>query len=312
MLRWLLDLSSVFPKGFPMSLTSMTGFARADDEADGTRWHWELRSVNGKGLDVRFRLPQGFEGMEARLREEMARHMKRGNVQAALTLDRQRAGSSLRVNEDALNVVIAAMQSLGERIELMPPRPEGVLALKGVLETADVVDAEEDQEAFEKVLIASFGQAAASLARARDEEGAKLEAVLVAQVDTIERLTKEAASSPAASVEALRARLKTQVAELLGASPSLSEERLAQEAALLATKADVREEIDRLNAHVAQARELFAGKEPAGRRLDFLTQEFNREANTLCSKAADVALTRIGLELKAVIDQLREQIQNVE
>ncbi|MDO8422049.1 MAG: YicC/YloC family endoribonuclease [Parvibaculum sp.] len=295
-----------------MSLTSMTGFARADDEADGTRWHWELRSVNGKGLDVRFRLPQGFEGMEARLREEMARHMKRGNVQAALTLDRQRAGSSLRVNEDALNVVIAAMQSLGERIELMPPRPEGVLALKGVLETADVVDAEEDQEAFEKVLIASFGQAAASLARARDEEGAKLEAVLVAQVDTIERLTKEAASSPAASVEALRARLKTQVAELLGASPSLSEERLAQEAALLATKADVREEIDRLNAHVAQARELFAGKEPAGRRLDFLTQEFNREANTLCSKAADVALTRIGLELKAVIDQLREQIQNVE
>ena len=295
-----------------MSLTSMTGFARADGEADGTRWHWELRSVNGKGLDVRFRLPQGFEGMEARLREEMARHMKRGNVQAALTLDRQRAGSSLRVNEEALNVVIAAMQNLSERIELMPPRPEGVLALKGVLETADVADAEEDQEAFEKVLIGTFGQAAAALARARDEEGAKLQAVLVAQVDTIERLTNEAAASPATSVEALRARLKTQVAELLGASPSLSEERLAQEAALLATKADVREEIDRLTAHVAQARELFAGKEPAGRRLDFLTQEFNREANTLCSKAADVALTRIGLELKAVIDQLREQIQNVE
>mgnify|MGYP003627032421 FL=1 len=295
-----------------MSLTSMTGFARADGEADGTRWHWELRSVNGKGLDVRFRLPQGFEGMEARLREEMARHMKRGNVQAALTLDRQRAGSSLRVNEEALNVVIAAMQNLSERIELMPPRPEGVLALKGVLETADVADAEEDQEAFEKVLIGTFGQAAAALARARDEEGAKLQAVLVAQVDTIERLTNEAAASPATSVEALRARLKTQVAELLGASPSLSEERLAQEAALLATKADVREEIDRLTAHVAQARELFAGKEPAGRRLDFLTQEFNREANTLCSKAADVALTRTGLELKAVIDQLREQIQNVE
>lgn len=295
-----------------MSLTSMTGFARADGEADGTRWHWELRSVNGKGLDVRFRLPQGFEGMEARLREEMARHMKRGNVQAALTLDRSRAGTSLRVNEDALNVVIAAMQSLSERIELMPPRPEGVLALKGVLETADVVDAEEDQEAFEKVLIGTFTEAAAALALARDEEGAKLQAVLAAQVDTIERLTHEAAASPAASIDALRARLKTQVAELLGASPSLSEERLSQEAALLATKADVREEIDRLNAHVAQARELFAGKEPAGRRLDFLTQEFNREANTLCSKAADVALTRIGLELKAVIDQLREQIQNVE
>ncbi|MGV8996922.1 MAG: YicC/YloC family endoribonuclease [Parvibaculaceae bacterium] len=295
-----------------MSLISMTGFGRADGESGANRWHWELRSVNGKGLDVRFRLPQGFEGMEVRLREEMSRHMKRGNVQAALTLDRARAASNLRVNEGALSVVIAAMKSLGERIELMPPRPEGVLALKGVLETADVEEEVEDQEGFEKSLIASFGEAAAALARARAEEGAKLEAVLVAQVNTIERLTGEAASSPAASVEALRARLKAQVAELLGASPALSEDRLAQEAALLATKADVREEIDRLTAHVAQARELFAGTEPAGRRLDFLTQEFNREANTLCSKAADVALTRIGLELKAVIDQLREQIQNVE
>ncbi|MDO8289442.1 MAG: YicC/YloC family endoribonuclease [Parvibaculum sp.] len=295
-----------------MSLISMTGFGRADGEKGTARWHWELRSVNGKGLDVRFRLPQGFEGMEVRLREEASRHMKRGNVQAALTLDRQRGASNLRVNEDALNVVIAAMQSLGERIELMPPRPEGVLALKGVLETADIEDEVEDQEGFEKLLIASFAEASAALARARAEEGAKLEALLVAQVNTIERLTGEAASSPAASVDALRARLKIQVAELLGASPALSEDRLAQEAALLATKADVREEIDRLTAHVSQARELLAGSEPAGRRLDFLTQEFNREANTLCSKAADVALTRIGLELKAVIDQLREQIQNVE
>jgi uncharacterized protein (TIGR00255 family) len=204
------------------------------------------------------------------------------------------------------------MRKLGERIELMPPRPEGVLALKGVLESADVEDDNADQEEMEKRLVASFGEAAARLARARDEEGTKLQSILEEQVNTIERLTKEAAASPAASVEALRARLKAQVDELLGASPSLSEERLAQEAALLATKADVREEIDRLTAHVAQARELFAGSDPAGRRLDFLTQEFNREANTLCSKAADVALTRIGLELKAVIDQLREQIQNVE
>ncbi len=295
-----------------MPLTSMTGFGRVDGDNGTARWHWELRSVNGKGFDVRFRLPQGFEGMEPRLREEMARHMKRGNVQAALTLDRQRSGSALRVNEDALAVVIAAMQSLSERIELVPPRPEGVLALKGVLETADVEEVAEDQEGFEKLLIASFGEAAAALARARADEGAKLQTVLDEQVNTIERLTKEAAASPAASVEALRARLKAQVAELLVASPALSEDRLAQEAALLATKADVREEIDRLVAHVAQARELFAGSDPVGRRLDFLTQEFNREANTLCSKAADVALTRIGLELKAVIDQLREQIQNVE
>tara|TARA_R110000824_G_scaffold155226_7_gene327871 strand:- start:31944 stop:32831 length:888 start_codon:yes stop_codon:yes gene_type:complete len=295
-----------------MALTSMTGFARADGDTPMLRWHWEVKSVNGKGLDVRFRLPSGFEGIEAKLREEMARHLKRGNVQAALTLDRQRGASAVRVNEDALNTVIIAMQALGERIELMPPRPEGVLALKGVLETGEAEGPLEDQENLEKLIIASFAEASVALAKARDEEGAKLQAVLSAQVDTIERLTKEAAASPAASVEALKARLAAQVAELLGASPALSEDRLAQEAALLATKADVREEIDRLTAHVAQARELFASSDPAGRRLDFLTQEFNREANTLCSKAADVALTRIGLELKAVIDQLREQIQNVE
>lgn len=295
-----------------MALTSMTGFARADGDTPMLRWHWEVKSVNGKGLDVRFRLPSGFEGIEAKLREEMARHLKRGNVQAALTLDRQRGASAVRVNEDALNTVIIAMQALGERIELMPPRPEGVLALKGVLETGEAEGPLEDQENIEKLIVVSFAEASVALAKARDEEGAKLQAVLSAQVDTIERLTKEAAASPAASVEALKARLAAQVAELLGASPALSEDRLAQEAALLATKADVREEIDRLTAHVAQARELFASSDPAGRRLDFLTQEFNREANTLCSKAADVALTRIGLELKAVIDQLREQIQNVE
>jgi uncharacterized protein (TIGR00255 family) len=208
-----------------MPLTSMTGFARADGDNATARWHWELRSVNGKGLDVRFRLPSGFEGMEPRLREELARHMKRGNVQATLTLDRIRAAVSLRVNEEALAVVIAAMKNLGERIELMPPRPEGVLALKGVLESADVEDADEDREGFEKALIASFGEAAAGLARARDEEGAKLQAVLTEQVNTIERLTGQAAVSPSASVEAMRTRLKTQVTELLGASRNVSRKR---------------------------------------------------------------------------------------
>ncbi|MEN6540989.1 YicC/YloC family endoribonuclease [Parvibaculum sp.] len=299
-----------------MPLTSMTGFARADgesgNEAGLVRWHWELRSVNGKGLDVRFRLPSGFEGLEARLREELARHMKRGNIQATLTIDRVRGPAPLRINQEALDAVLAALATLQQRIEVMPPRPEGILALKGVLETSEVEESDEDHAALEKLVLGSFSEAAASLARARGEEGAKLERILRDQVDEIERLTQQASASPAAGVEALRARLRAQVAELLGASPALSEERLAQEAALLATKADIREEIDRLIAHVAQARELFAGVDPAGRRLDFLTQEFNREANTLCSKAADVSLTRVGLELKAVIDQLREQIQNVE
>lgn len=299
-----------------MPLTSMTGFGRADgetgNEAGLTRWHWELRSVNGKGLDARFRMPSGFEGLEPRLREEMAKHLKRGNVQATLTIDRVRAAAPLRVNEEAMDAVLAALAALQQRIELMPPRPEGILALKGILETSEGEEGEEDHAALEKLVLASFAEAVVSLGRARAEEGRRLEGVLREQVDEIERLTRQAAASPSAGIEAMRARLRTQVAELLGASPALSEERLAQEAALLATKADVREEIDRLIAHVAQARELFAGTEPAGRRLDFLTQEFNREANTLCSKAADVGLTRIGLELKAVIDQLREQIQNVE
>jgi len=299
-----------------MPLTSMTGFGRADgetgNEAGLTRWHWELRSVNGKGLDARFRMPSGFEGLEPRLREEMAKHLKRGNVQATLTIDRVRAAAPLRVNEEAMDAVLAALAALQQRIELMPPRPEGILALKGILETSEGEEGEEDHAALEKLVLASFAEAVVSLGRARAEEGRRLEGVLREQVDEIERLTRQAAASPSAGIEAMRARLRTQVAELLGASLALSEERLAQEAALLATKADVREEIDRLIAHVAQARELFAGTEPAGRRLDFLTQEFNREANTLCSKAADVGLTRIGLELKAVIDQLREQIQNVE
>ncbi|MDP2122962.1 MAG: YicC/YloC family endoribonuclease [Parvibaculum sp.] len=296
-----------------MPLTSMTGFARVEGAAGLARWHWELRSVNGKGLDVRFRLPNGLDAVEPRLKAELAKYLKRGNCQASLTVDRSAAPAPLRVNKEALRVVLEAIVELRRDIEMKPPQPEGILALRGVLESADAVEeSEEVRQAFADAVVVSFGEAAAMLARARSEEGAKLETMLRAHVDEIERLTKAAAASPAATAEAMRARLSVQIGELLGASASLSAERLAQEAALLATKADVREEIDRLNAHIAQAREIFAGTEAAGRRLDFLTQEFNREANTLCSKAADIGLTRIGLELKTAIDQLREQVQNVE
>lgn len=296
-----------------MALISMTGFARADGAHGAARWHWELRSVNGKGFDVRFRLPQGFEAMEAACREALAAQVKRGNVQASLTLDRAGDAGTLRLNEQALRVALDAVIRLQSEIELMPPRPEGILALKGVLEVVEQeAEDEEARDAMQAAVLASFKAAAMALAAARAEEGRKLEVLLAEQVSRIETLTAQAAASPAASLEAMRVRLKNQVSELLAASPALNEERLNAEAALLATKADVREEIDRLGAHISQARDLFKGKEPAGRRLDFLTQEFNREANTLCSKAADVALTRIGLELKAVIDQLKEQVQNVE
>ncbi|MDP1627794.1 YicC/YloC family endoribonuclease [Parvibaculum sp.] len=295
-----------------MSLNSMTGFARVEGAAGLARWHWELRSVNGKGLDARLRLPPGMDGIEPRLRAELARHLKRGNCQITLTIDRAADAVPLRVNREALRVVLDAIADLQQTMEVMPPRPEGILALKGVLESAEAVEeSEEAKQAFEEALVASFGEAAAALASARAQEGAKLEAILRAQVNEIDRLTREAAACPAATPEAMRARLTGQLQDLLAAS-SVSEDRIAQEVALLATKADIREELDRLMAHVSQAHELLDGSEPAGRRLDFLTQEFNREANTLCSKASDVSLTRIGLDLKAVIDQLREQIQNVE
>ncbi|MEQ9529256.1 MAG: YicC/YloC family endoribonuclease [Parvibaculaceae bacterium] len=296
-----------------MPLNSMTGFARVEGTLGATRWHWELRSVNGKGLDARLRLPQGMDTLEPRLRTELARHLRRGNCQVTLTLDRTAETVPLRVNQQALRVVLEAIGELQREMEVMPPRPEGILALKGVLENSE--EAKEDEEgraAFDDALVASFADAAAALAAARAQEGTKLEGVLRAHVDEIERLTGQAASSPGAMPQAVQNRLSEQLRELLGTSPALSDERLAQEVALLATKADVREELDRLTAHVAQARELMDSTEPVGRRLDFLTQEFNREANTLCSKAADVSLTRIGLGLKAVIDQFREQIQNVE
>ncbi len=295
-----------------MSLNSMTGFARVEGATGLARWHWELRSVNGKGLDARLRLPPGMDGIEPRLRTELARHLKRGNCQITLTIDRAADAVPLRVNKEALRVVLDAIADLQQTMEVMPPRPEGILALKGVLESAEAVEeSDEAKQAFEEALVASFGEAAAALASARAQEGAKLEAILRAQVNEIDRLTREAAACPAATPEAMRARLTGQLQDLLAAS-SVSEDRIAQEVALLATKADIREELDRLTAHVSQAHELLDGSEPAGRRLDFLTQEFNREANTLCSKASDVSLTRIGLDLKAVIDQLREQIQNVE
>ncbi|MBA4208753.1 MAG: YicC family protein [Parvibaculum sp.] len=296
-----------------MPLNSMTGFARVEGASGAARWHWELRSVNGKGLDARFRLPFGLDRLDARLRAELARQLRRGNCQITLTMERSAEASPLRVNRDALRTVVEAVAELRRTMETAPPRPEGILALKGVLENAeDVEETEEERAALDEALVASFAEAVSALARARAEEGAKLGTVLSGQIGLVEKLTADAAASPAATPEALKARIAAQVAELLGASPALSEDRLAQEAAILATKADIREELDRLIAHVAQARELLASDEPVGRRLDFLTQEFNREANTLCSKAADVSLTRIGLELKAVIDQFREQVQNVE
>ncbi len=295
-----------------MTLYSMTGFARIDGSAQGQRWTWELRSVNGKGLDVRLRLPPGLDRLEIAARERLSKRLTRGNVQVSLSVTRETAATTLRVNEEVLAAVVAAMKLVSERIDAAPPTLDGILAFKGVLETSEVEDDEATRAALDAALLAGLDAAVEALLEARAREGAAIGAVLSRHVDEIERLTRAAADHPARRPEAIRARLAEQVETLLGAVPALDPQRLAQEAALIATRADIREELDRLDAHVAEARRLLGGGGAVGRRLDFLAQEFNRETNTLCSKANDRELTAIGLDLKAVVDQLREQIQNVE
>jgi len=242
----------------------------------------------------------------------LALKISRGNCQANLQLDRQTQGARLQINQQALDTILEAVEGLAGRPGFGPASPDGVLALKGVLETVDPEPDDAARAALEAALVESFATAAEALRSARNEEGAKIQTVLAGQVDQIETLAQQAATLAEAQPDAIRARLQTAVRELIDAGANLSEDRLAQEAALLATKQDVCEELDRLKAHISQARSLIAQNEPAGRRLDFLTQEFNREVNTLCSKAASIELTQIGLDLKAVIDQLREQVQNIE
>ena len=294
-----------------MALQSMTGFARAEG-GNAVRWAWELRSVNGKGLDVRIRAPNGFERLESAIREQVAARFTRGNIQALLSVEGESAKQRVVVNEAVLSQVLAGMASIRERIDAAPPRVDGILAIRGVL---DIEDAEADDEARaagDAAILDGLGEALAELAEARGGEGTAIGAILAARLDQIAALTRQAEAVPARQPEAIRRKLAEQIAALLDAVPALDPDRLHQEAVLLATKADIREEIDRLDAHVAAARDLLEKGGAVGRRLDFLMQEFNREVNTLCSKSNDRSLTAIGLELKATVDQFREQIQNLE
>ena len=290
----------------------MTGFARSDGTAGPLSWHWEVRSVNGRGLDMRLRLPPGYEGLEPRVREAVSRQIVRGNVAVNLSIRRSEGETRLRLNEGALRQVLAALDTLRTRLETAPPQAEALLGIKGVLEVVEPEDGEAEQQARTSALLAGLSEALDSMVGARAAEGAHLRVIVLEQVAAIERLVAVVAGSPARAPEAIRQRLKEQVERLLATGTVLDEGRLYQEAALLATRADVEEELKRLGAHIASARELLASREPAGRRLDFLAQEFNREANTLCSKSTDPETTRAGLELKAVIDQMREQVQNIE
>ncbi len=295
-----------------MTIVSMTGFAESAGSHDGVRWRWEAKSVNGRGLDLRLRTPPGFDSLEQPARMLAAERFRRGNFQIALTVEAEAGARGLKVDPVALASAVKLAREITAETGLAPARIDGILALKGVIvqEEAGALDpvgrGHRDAEVLKSLAVAFD-----ALAKARASEGAKLAQLLNAQMDEVARLLKEAESLAAAQPEALRQRLTVQMQELLNGMP-LSEDRLAQEVALLATRADIREELDRLKAHVQDACALLKSREAVGRKLDFLSQEFNREANTLCSKSADIALTRVGLALKAVIDQFREQAQNVE
>ncbi|HEY0522055.1 MAG TPA: YicC/YloC family endoribonuclease [Stellaceae bacterium] len=297
-----------------MPVVSMTGFARAEGQQGAASWAWEVKSVNGKSLDLRFRLAPGFEALEVPVRTSLAERLRRGNVSVSLAVTRQAAGAQaqLRVNRELLAQVVALAREIAAELDAAPPRVDGLLGIRGVLEAGSEEETPEQRERFLETVLASWNETLDALLRARAEEGARLHEVLSTRIDEIAALVGEAEGSAAAQPGAIQARLRTLVAALLEAGAPVPEERLAQEAALLVGRADVREEIDRLTAHVAAARALLAEAAPVGRRLDFLCQEFNREANTLCSKSADLDLTRIGLALKAVIEQFREQVQNIE
>ena len=297
------------------TLMSMTGFAREGGAlADGTSFVWELRSVNGRGLDLRLRLPPGQDALEPLLREAAARRLKRGNVSANLSLKREER-PRLVPDRAALDQLLELAQALATRIPgAAPPRAEALLALPGVMR-AEAPEADEDaDEARRGELAAAFARALDGLVAARRAEGEALHRVLSALLDEIAALHNAAGREAAGQPEAQRARLMEQVAALLGEAGTarLPEERLAQEVAILAQRSDVREELDRLRAHLDAARAMLRAGEGVGRKLDFLVQEFMREANTLCSKSASVALTRVGLDLKAAIERLREQAANVE
>jgi len=295
-----------------MAVASMTGFARREG-GDGTvTWTWEVKSVNARGLDLRARLPSGFESLEPVVRREVGQVCARGSINVTLSLDRGERATRLRVNRDLLAELAALGREVADGDAVLPPRLDGLLAVRGVVETEDAVESLQTRAAREAALAADLAPLMADLTEQRQAEGTRLKALVLEHLDGIAARIAEARESAEAQPEALRARLRRQVAELLDAGATLAEERLAQEAALLASKADVREELDRLAAHEAAARELLASGGAIGRRLDFLCQEFNREANTLCSKAQDIALTRTGLALKTGVEQLREQVQNIE
>jgi uncharacterized protein (TIGR00255 family) len=295
-----------------MALSSMTGFARSHGASGPYAFEWELKSVNAKGFDLRMRLPPGWDDLEASAKKQAGELLARGTVYANLNIKRTGAVATVRVNEDVLASVVRVAGELAGRIDAVAPSIDGLLAIRGVIEVVEPESNEAEDKAAKAAAAAAFGRALADLVEMRRREGTTLGQILSQRMDEIERLAKKAEAAPGRKPDAIKARLAEQIAALLEASDRFDPDRLNQEAILIAAKADIREELDRIASHISQAREMIGKGGAVGRRLDFLAQEFNREVNTCCSKANDLELTNTGLEMKNVVEQFREQVQNLE
>jgi len=295
-----------------MVLSSMTGFARSHGTSGPYAFEWELKSVNAKGFDLRVRLPPGWDELEPLTRKRAAEVLSRGTVYANLTVKRANALQVVRFNEDVLASVIKIAGELAGRIDAVAPSIDGLLAIKGVIEVVEPDSNEAEDTAAKAAAAATFEQALNNLIEMRKREGVTLGQILSQRMDEIEVLMKRAEAAPGRKPEAIKARLAEQIAALLDASDRFDPDRLSQEAVMIAAKADIREELDRIASHISQAREMIGKGGAIGRRLDFLAQEFNREVNTCCSKSNDIELTNTGLAMKNVVEQFREQVQNLE
>lgn len=296
-----------------MALSSMTGFARAAGTHDDWTWSWEFKSVNAKGLDVRTRLPMGFDGLEVATRGNLSKTFKRGSITAALTLRQSGGATRYQINRQHLDALISESKQVArDNPDFTPVSVDGLLGLRGVIEAEDDDAADQDRTELEKILIESLHEAVSTLAETRAEEGARLSIVLTEFVDTLSSLLDQVAKSAELQPGIIRERLMTQISDIVNDIGSLDPTRLEQEAAIIMTKADIQEELDRFAAHIASVREMMTEGGAVGRRLDFLCQELNREANTICSKAHDTSVTRLGLDMKATVEQFREQVQNIE
>jgi uncharacterized protein (TIGR00255 family) len=290
----------------------MTGFARSHGASGPYSFEWELKSVNAKGFDLRLRLPPGWDELEAVVKKRAGEVLSRGTVYANLSIKRTNAVSAVRINEDVLDSIVKVAGVLAQKIDAVAPSIDGLLGIKGVIEVIEPESDEAEDKAAREAAAVAFEEALTHLVEMRRREGTALGQVLIQRMDEIERLADKAETAPGRKPEAIRARLAEQVAALLETSDRFDADRLNQEAILIATKADIREELDRIASHIAQAREMIGKGGPIGRRLDFLSQEFNREVNTCCSKSNDIELTNTGLEMKNVVEQFREQVQNLE